>query len=159
MLDHLSHAFYTFPVFGLVGMKDRNIRPAAVKDVAGVIVACLVEGRLSKKTVAVTGPEEMTLREAVERVAEARGRRPVMVRMPVVFLCALAWVAEGVMKVPLLSVAQARILSEGLVEASGECEELPEDLTPRTRFTREVIVRGLPEAGAFRMRDCRWCWR
>ena len=32
MLDHLSHAFYTFPIFALVGMKDQLIRPTAVED-------------------------------------------------------------------------------------------------------------------------------
>jgi uncharacterized protein YbjT (DUF2867 family) len=157
MLDHLSHAFYTFPVFALVGMRDRGIRPAAVEDVAGLIVKCLVDGRLSRKTVAVTGPEEMTLREAVERVARMCGRRPVMVRMPVVFHYGLAWVAERVMKVPLLSVAQARILVEGLVEAAGTCAALPAELAPKTRFSVESIRRGLPKPGAFTCSDCRWC--
>lgn len=27
MLDHLSHAFHTFPVFALVGLKDKTVRP------------------------------------------------------------------------------------------------------------------------------------
>jgi NADH dehydrogenase len=34
MLDHLSHAFFTFPVFGLVGMRDRPVRPLAVETPA-----------------------------------------------------------------------------------------------------------------------------
>jgi NADH dehydrogenase len=29
MLDHLSHAFFTFPIFGLVGLHERPVRPVA----------------------------------------------------------------------------------------------------------------------------------
>src|SRR5688500_6072906 len=41
MLDHLSHALHTFPLFALVGMKDRLMRPTAVEDVARIIRASL----------------------------------------------------------------------------------------------------------------------
>ena len=37
MLDHLSHAFYTFPLFAFVGFKDKPIRPTAVEEVARVV--------------------------------------------------------------------------------------------------------------------------
>ena len=36
MLDHLSHAFHTFPLFGLVGFKDQPVRPTAVADLARI---------------------------------------------------------------------------------------------------------------------------
>ena len=39
MLNHLSHAFYTFPVFAFVGFKDKPIRPNAVEDVARIVKA------------------------------------------------------------------------------------------------------------------------
>lgn len=32
MLDHLIYAFHTFPVFGLVGLVDKPIRPTAVEE-------------------------------------------------------------------------------------------------------------------------------
>jgi NADH dehydrogenase len=77
MLDHLSHALYTFPVFGLVGMRDQLVRPVAVDDVARILAAAAAgDDRLRNQTVAVLGPEEMTLAEAVRRVAHAVGRRP-----------------------------------------------------------------------------------
>src|SRR5688572_26771008 len=41
MLDHLSHAFHTFPVFGLVGFRDGRIRPMAVGDVTAILRAAL----------------------------------------------------------------------------------------------------------------------
>ncbi len=39
MLDHLSHALHTFPVFGLVGLKEKSIRPLAVEDLVHVMRA------------------------------------------------------------------------------------------------------------------------
>lgn len=155
MLDHLSHAFHTFPVFALVGMRDKPIRPNAVEDVARLVVASLVDNALPNQTVAVVGPEEMTLGEAVRRVAGVVGRTPLMFRMPVWFHYALGWVAERIMVVPLVSLAQVRILSEGLVEPVPRCAMPPGELAPRIRFSDEQIRRGLPQPGPFGWRDIR----
>jgi uncharacterized protein YbjT (DUF2867 family) len=155
MLDHLSHALHTFPIFGLVGMKEKPVRPLAVEDLAKVLAASLTEDRLSRETVAIMGPEEMPLGEAVRRVAEVLGKRPLYVRMPLAFHYALAAVLERIMKIPLVSPAQVRILSEGIVEPWPPCEALPADLMPTTRFTGEQIRRGLPQAKAFGVEDLR----
>ncbi|MBI3881159.1 MAG: NAD(P)H-binding protein [Verrucomicrobia bacterium] len=153
MLDHLSHAFHTFPVFGLVGFKDQLVRPLAIADLVHVMRAAIVEGRLSRQTVAVTGPEEMTLGEAVRRVARAVGKRPLMFRLPLWFHYALAWLWERTMTIPLVSLGQVRILSEGVVEPLPACGEEPEDLKPRRGFSAEQIRAGLPEAKAFGWAD------
>ena len=155
MLDHLSRAFCTFPLFALVGMRDQLIRPTAVEDMVRILEASLVEGRLSHQTVAVTGPEEMTLSEAVNRVARVVGKRPLMVRMPVAFHYLFAWLAERVMIIPLVSLGQVRILSEGLVEPLPPCDRLPEELLPRIRFTDQHIRKGLPALQPFGVRDIR----
>lgn len=157
MLDHLSHAFYTFPVFAFVGFTDKPIRPTAVEDVVRILKASLVDGALSRQTVPVTGPEEMTLREAVRRVARVVGRRPLMFPMPVWFHYALGRVVERIMRVPLVSVAQVRILSEGLVESAGPCGPLPAEFAPSLRFSEEQIRKGLPPAEPFGLRDLRCC--
>jgi len=157
MLDHLSHAFYTFPFFALVGMKDQLIRPAAVEDIARILRAALVEGRLSRQTVAVTGPEEMTLCAAVERVAHVVNRRPWMFRLPLFFHYVFGWVLERLMPTPLVALAQVRILSEGIVEPLPPCPFVPDDLVPRQMFTEEHIRRGLPAPGAFGLSDIRCC--
>jgi uncharacterized protein YbjT (DUF2867 family) len=157
MLDHLSHAFHTFPVFALVGFRDKPIRPTAVQDVAAVIVASLLDDRLSRQTVAVTGPDLLTLGQAVRRVAEVCNRKPLFVPMPVAFHYGLAWLVERCMKVPLISLAQVRILAEGLADAAPACESLPRDLAPVTHFTPESIRRGLPAPGPFALSDCRCC--
>jgi NADH dehydrogenase len=153
MLDHLSHALHTFPVFGLVGLRRQRLRPTAVADLARVLVAALTDARLSRKTIAVTGPDELTLEQAVRRVGEAVDRRPLYVRMPGAFHYALACVLERVMKVPMVALAQVRILSESLVEPVGAPDELPADLAPRTAFTQDSIRAGLPAPGRFGLAD------
>jgi nucleoside-diphosphate-sugar epimerase len=157
MLDHLCHALSTFPAFGLVGLKDTFMRPLAVEDLVRVLAAFLVGGRLCGETIAVTGPETISLREAVARVAACIGRKPVVVPLPILLHKGLAAILERVMRIPLVSAAQVRILSEGLVEPSGNCARVPDDLLPTTRFDSDSIRRGLAEAGRFRMSDLRCC--
>ncbi len=156
MLDHLSHAFYTFPVFGLVGFKDQPIRPNAVEDVARIIGASVLNSALSRQTVAVLGPEELTLGQAVLRVAQVVGRRPLMFPLPVWFHYLLGWCLERLMKVPMVSIAQVRILSEGLAEAAGTCAVMPPELACRIPFSEEQIRKGLPAPGPFGLRDLRF---
>lgn len=48
MLDHLSHAFHTFPIFAFVGFRDKPIRPNAVEDVARI---CTNNRRPSRRKV------------------------------------------------------------------------------------------------------------
>lgn len=157
MLDHLSHAFHTFPIFLFVGFQDQGIRPTAVEDITRIAEASLVNGRLSRETVVVVGPEELTLRGAVRRVAGVVGRKPLMFPAPVWFHRCLGWVVERAMKVPLVSTAQVKMLAEGLVEAAPTCGTLPDDLAPKIRFSEEQIRDGLPPAGPFKLRDIRCC--
>src|ERR1044072_1627565 len=84
MLDHLSHALHTFPMFGLVGLKSKSIRPLAIEDLVHVLRAALVDRRMKRQTIALLGPEEIYLSEAVRRVAEVVGKRPLMLPVPVV---------------------------------------------------------------------------
>jgi NADH dehydrogenase len=159
MLDHLSHAFHTFPLFAFVGFKDKPIRPNAVEDVAGIVKASLVNGELSRQTAAVLGPEHLTLREAVRRVARVVGKRPLMFPLPVWFHYILGWFVERIMTVPLVSVAQVRMLSEGLAEPYPPCDTLPRELAPMIPFSDEQIRKGLPTAKPFGWQDIRCCRR
>jgi NADH dehydrogenase len=157
MLNHLSHAFFSFPVFAFVGFTDKPIRPNAVEDVARLIKSAAVDGVLSGKTVAVVGPEELSLWQAVRRVAIVIRKQPLMFPMPLWFHYALAWLVERVMVTPLVSVAQVRMLSEGLSEPLPACESLPSELAPKLFFTDEQIRKGLPPAGPFGWADIRCC--
>jgi len=157
MLDHLSHALHTFPVFGLVGVKEKSIRPLAVEDLVHVMRAALVDRRMKRQTIALVGPEEIYLSEAVLRVAEVVGKRPLMFPLPVVCHELMARAFERFMKVPLTSLAQIRILSEGVVEPGSPVVPVPYDLIPTRRFTAEQIRNGLPQPGPFCVGDLRWC--
>jgi NADH dehydrogenase len=158
LLDHLSRAFHSFPVFGLVGLRSQPIRPVAVEDVARVLAAAAAgDPRLRRKTFAVVGPEQLSLANAVARVARVVGRRPLIIPLPVVVQQLIALVAEVLMTVPLISLAQVRILAEGIVEPLPAADDLPVDLLPTTRFDEASIRAGLPPSGGFGRRDLRWC--
>jgi NADH dehydrogenase len=157
MLDHLSHALHTFPVFGLVGLEEKSIRPLAVEDLVHVMRAALVDRRMKRQTIALVGPEEFYLSEAVRRVADVVGKQPLMIRLPIFFHQLLASFCEQTMRVPLVSLAQVRILSEGIVEPASPVVPLPYDLVPTRRFTIEQIRNGLPHPKPFCVGDLRWC--
>ena len=159
MLDHLSHALLTFPMFLKVGLREKPVRPLAIDDLVNVLRAALVDGRLSRETVAVTGAETLLLSEAARRVARVLGVRPLILPAPVWVHRMLAHVWEWTMHVPLAAVAQVRILSEGVVEPLPFANEFPEDLRPTRRFTDDQIRAGLPATLArFTIRDLR-CYR
>ena len=157
MLDHMSHALYTFPLFAMVGLKEKGIRPLAIEDLVVILRAAIVDGRMTRKTVAVTGAEELLLSEAVQRVARVIGKKIRMVRAPIWSHYLLALCSEWTMKVPLVARAQVRILSEGVLEPALPCDPLPYDLKPTRRFTDDQIRRGLPDPGPFGFHDLRWC--
>lgn len=155
MLDHLSHALHTFPLF--VGIGPRRIRPLAVGDAVKVLVAALVDGRLPRKTVGLVGPTEIGFDDAARLVGQVLGKRRPFVRAPIAFHYVMAWLAERLMTVPLLSLAQVRILEEEVVEAAAAVDSLPDDLAPSTPFDRASIRLGLPDPGPFGPADLRWC--
>ena len=65
----------------------------------------------------------------------------------------MARVFELTMKIPLVSVAQVRILSEGVSEPSSTVAPVPYDLVPTRRFTPEQIRSGLPHPAPFCIGD------
>jgi len=157
MLDHLSHAFYTFPVLATVGFRQKAIRPLAIEDLVRVLCAALVDGRLPQRTLALTGAEELYLSDAARRVAQVLNRRVLVFPAPIWFHRVLAQACELTMNVPLVAKAQVQILVEGVVEPTTACDPLPADLAPSRRFTPEQIRSGLPDPGPFGLRDLRCC--
>ncbi len=155
MLDHFSHALYTFPLF--FGMGARRVRPVDVDDLVAVLVAALVEGRLPRQTVAVVGPTEIGFDDAARLVARVLGKRRPVLRVPIGVHYAVAGLAEWAMTVPLVSRAQVRILDEEVVAPIGASDHLPEDLVPTTAFDEVAIRAGLPDPGPYQLEDLRWC--
>jgi uncharacterized protein YbjT (DUF2867 family) len=155
MLDHLSHSLYTVPVFATVGLNEKPIRPLAIDDLVHLLRAALVDARLPRQTIAITGAEELYLSEAARRVAQVLGRKIWILPAPLWFHYLLAQLCEWTMKVPLVAKAQVRILSEGVLESATSCDPAPSDLLPVRRFTPEQIRCGLPEPGPFGLHDLR----
>ena len=122
-----------------------------------VFAEVFIDARVELGAVAVIGPEELTLRNAVRRVARVVGKHPLMFPMPVWFHTALGWSVERIMRVPLVSLAQVRMLAEGLVAPAPPCDALPPELAPRTPFSEEQIRKGLPQPGPFGLHDLRCC--
>jgi NADH dehydrogenase len=154
LVDHLSHTVQTVPVFASVGLREKTISPIPVAELVDVLVGAL-EGRLSRRTVAVRGGEALLLSEAVRRVASVVGRPVRVFPAPVWAHRVLAQVAEWTMRVPLVAKAQVRMLAEGVTEATQPAGELPDDLAPKGRFDEEHIRAALPPRGGFTARDLR----
>jgi len=148
MLDHLSKALCTFPVF--VGIGARRVRPLAVQDAVRVLVAAVTDDALRGATVGLVGPTELGFDDAARLVASVIGRRRPFVVAPLAFHRLLAWVAERTMTVPLVSSAQVRILSEGVTTPVLAGDGLTDPaLVPSTPFDAASISAGLPELGRF----------
>ena len=159
MVDHVTKAVRTLPVFGTVGFRERTARPVPVEDAVDVLVAAL-DGRIPDPTIAVMGVDEITLGEALRRIARVAGRRPAFIPLPVWAIKALGHVTEWTMVVPLVAKAQARMLAEGVSEPLPFAPEAPEDIRPSRPFSDERIRVALPEGrfGRDDLRIVRW-WR
>jgi nucleoside-diphosphate-sugar epimerase len=157
MLDHLSHALLTFPIFALVGLKEKSVRPLAIEDLVYVMRAAIVDRRLKSQTIALLGAEEIYLSEAVRRVAQVLGKQPLMFPLPVWCHKLMARVFEWTMKIPLASLAQIKILAEGVAEPASPVVPVPYDLVPTRRFTTDQIRNGLPAPESFCVNDLKWC--
>lgn len=159
MIDHVTRAVRTLPFFWTVGFRERTARPVPVDDAVDVLVAAL-NGRIPDPTVAVMGVDEITLGEAIRRIARVAGSHPAYIPMPVWTVRMLAQLTEWTMVVPLVAKAQAKMLSEGVSEAAPPAPEVPVSIRPARSFSDERIRAALPD-GRFSTDDLRlvrW-WR
>ncbi|MGX5682655.1 NAD(P)H-binding protein [Schumannella luteola] len=154
MVDHVTRAVRSWPVFATVGFRERTVRPVPIDDFVDVLIAA-ASGRLPDPTVAVMGAEELPLGEAVRRVARVAGRTPLFIPVPVWSIRILAQLTEWLMVVPLVAKAQARMLAEGVSQPEPWAPEVPLEVRPRRPFDEASIREALPEAGAFGWNDLR----
>ncbi|AMG82773.1 nucleoside-diphosphate sugar epimerase [Microbacterium sp. PAMC 28756] len=153
MVDHVTRAVRTLPFFWTVGYRERTARPVPVEDAADVLVAAL-EGRIPEPTVAVMGADEVTLGEAIRRIARVAGRRPAFLPVPTWVVRVLAQLTEWTMVVPLVAKAQARMLAEGVSEPAPWAPEPPKGIRPSRPFDDDSIRAALP-TGRFGLSDLR----
>jgi uncharacterized protein YbjT (DUF2867 family) len=154
MLDHLSRALATFPVF--IGIGPRRVRPLAVDDAVRVLVAALIEGSMTSRTIGLVGPTELRFDDAARLVAAVIGAHRLFVRAPLAFHYALGWLSERTMAVPLVSLAQMRILREEVLEPVLAPDSVPDpELVPAIPFDEASIRAALSEPHRFRVADLR----
>lgn len=143
MVTNIWRALRLFPFFAKVGFNEASVRPVWVGDVVSILSASAVDDRLTNKTVAVMGPTELPLSEAVRRVAQATGRSVFVAPLPVRLHYALAWLGERLMREPVVSVSQVRMLAEGASDPLPGCDPLPDDLQPKAHFDAERILESI----------------
>lgn len=144
LLNNLGNLLRRLPVFATVGIREKTVRLIAVEDLVQIIHAALTDDRLSRKTVAVIGPEEFPFSVAARRIAKTMGKRPpVVLPFPVFVQRVLARVSRFMPR-PLISASQVQMLADGISVPLPDSQPLPDDLVPRTRFTDEQIRKGLP---------------
>ena len=141
------------PVFATVGFRERNVRPIPVQDAVNVLIAAL-QGRIPEPTVGVLGAEELSLGEAIRRIARVADRRPVFFPLPVWSIRVVAQLSEWIMVTPLVAKAQARMLAEGVTAAAPPTPDLPAELRPTLPFSEARIQEAMPE-GRFTRADLR----
>lgn len=145
LLNNLSNLFKKMPIFAQVGLKEKNVRLLAVEDLVNVIRETLLdETRLSRQTVAVTGPEEFPFSQAARRIAKALGKNIIVLPFPVFFHRILAFFSERFMPKPLITKSQVQMLADGISQSTPESIQLPDDMKPKILFTEEQIKKGLP---------------
>ncbi|MHB8220890.1 MAG: hypothetical protein ACYDHU_11325 [Acidimicrobiales bacterium] len=121
-----------------------------------VLEAFLIDGNLRSKTVGLIGPTEIGFDGVARPVSRVLGKRLPLVRMPFAFHSLLALLAERLTTAPLISLAQGRVLREGVIAAFMAPEEVPIDLAPVTAFAEPAVRAGLPDLGRFGRGDVRW---
>lgn len=112
----------SLPVLPIVGSGRLYFRPVYVEDVASAVWGCLRDPATAGKTYELGGAEAVTLNEFVDAVAQALGKKPLKLHLPV-WLCALlARTSAWVMKNPPLTLdnvvglLQMRACDNGLAE-------------------------------------------
>jgi NADH dehydrogenase len=134
LTTRLGEVLQRFPLFAGIGFGDPAVRPVAIDDLVALMLASLDDPRLSKVTVPVVGPELLGLNQMVVRIGQSRGVNAVVMPLPVFLHRFLASIFEMISEAPLVTVAQVRMLAEGLAEASPPFDILPEELRPTTPF-------------------------
>lgn len=151
MLTQIKHTLDMIPgiaVFPAVGLLEKTLRPIAVEDMVKILMAALLENRMSRQTLAVIGPEELTLTQCVYRVGKVMNKPTIVVPLLAAAHYMLSSSMEKSMKEPLIAFAQVRMLAEGMSKPLPNAELVPSDLEPQTKFTDEQIRAGLSEPDA-----------
>jgi len=140
MISNISRALDALPIFSPpLSFGSNKIRPVALEDMTELIIAAAVDGRMVHKTVSVLGPEEMTLGDAVQRIARVKKKAALVLPLPGLLHLGMAAVMEKLTANPLVTVAQIQMLSDDMSTPAKGTDLPDDDLQPKTYLTEEVI--------------------
>jgi NADH dehydrogenase len=114
LLSHLSFMIRASPVFPIVGHGQATVMPVDAKDVARAVVRALERPESVGRSYDLVGPDRLTLRETVQRVARAEALPLALWPTPAWLLFAPVWAMEAFARHPLSTRAQLSMLREGL---------------------------------------------
>jgi NADH dehydrogenase len=151
LLSHLALMINAAPVFPIVNDGGAPMMPVHAGDVAAGVVGALRTPAAVGNTYDVVGPERLTLRDVVGRVAEALGRPAAIVPTPVALMRLPVTLMERTMRQPLSTRAQLAMLVEGLAgDPEAARRELGLEPAP---FTPERLRPLLAASGAVLRRE------
>ena len=101
--------------FPLPGGGRSLVQPIFVDDLSRALTQSAVEGVGAGRIVEVGGPERMTLRAWVERLAAVLGVRPRLLPLPQAIGLALAACAERLSSTPPITVDQVRLMGHNFI--------------------------------------------
>jgi NADH dehydrogenase len=116
-IARFMHAMRTWPVVPVPGDPDQRFQPIWVEDLAACIALAAEQPALTGRTYELVGPESVSTRELHEWVGAIVGRRPPLVRVPVVLIGVGAPMLEALgIPVPITR-DEARMVAEGNLPA------------------------------------------
>jgi NADH dehydrogenase len=151
LLAHLSIMLRAAPVFPIVGDGRAPMMPVRAADVAAGVAGALKNPSAAGKTIDLVGPERLTLRDVVRRVAEAMGLSAWIWPTPAALMELPVRVMEATMARPLSTRAQLAMLREGLAgDPAAARAELGVEPAP---FTAERLRPLMASAGLLPARE------
>mgnify|MGYP001583988633 CR=1 FL=1 len=153
MLSHLTMMIRASAVFPIVNDGSSPMMPVDANDVAAAVVGAL-QSPASRGTVyEVVGPDRLTLRDVVSRVAEANDLPVRIWGTPVALMRVPVRIMEAVMEQPLSTRAQLALLVEGLAGDPGPARrDLGVAPVPFTPDRLRPIVAGIVRRAPFDLR-------
>jgi NADH dehydrogenase len=133
LLAHLTKMIRASPVFPIAGRGLTEQQPVDVADVASSVAACIARPATIGKTYPIVGPEPLTLREIVGRVARAIDLETRIVGTPIWLMRPAVHVMNRLMQNPLSTPAQLQMLVDGMTgDPAAMRSELGVDPVPFT---------------------------
>ncbi|MFO7563724.1 MAG: NAD(P)H-binding protein [Enhygromyxa sp.] len=145
MLRNLADSIRAAPLFLAPGGGRAELAPIAVEDVAEALLRCVERPASAGRSYDLVGPERLSLRAVIERVAAAPSvaRRCLVVSAPGFVQRPIAGLLERVSADPLITRAQLGLLERGVV---GDPEPARRELGLEPRlFNLEAIEHALAD--------------